>query len=81
MSENRVRTKIQYTQTLGVRLDRETRGEIDIVALFHRKKPGTWARDILTEEVRKHQSRSDYNRFKKELKQIREKGRVKVEHH
>ena len=81
MSERRATTKIRYSQTLGVRLDGETRREIDLVALFHRKKPGTWARDILTEEVRKHQSRSDYNRFKKELKHVRERGRVKVEHH
>lgn len=81
MSENRVATKIRYSQTLGVRLDSETRSEIDIVALFHRKKPGTWARDTLTEEVQKHRSRSDYNRFKKELKHVREKGRVRAEHH
>lgn len=81
MSANRVRTKIRYSHTLGVRLDRETRDEIDIVALFHRKKPGTWARDIITVEVQKHRSRSDYNRFKKELKQVREKGRVRAEHH
>ncbi|MFQ6064241.1 MAG: hypothetical protein ACE5L6_02080 [Candidatus Bathyarchaeia archaeon] len=81
MNKNRKNPKVRYTQTLGVRLDGSTRSEIDIVAFFHRKKPGTWARDLIVEEVQKHLNRPDYLRFKKELKRVKKGGRLEWEHH
>jgi len=43
--------QIRYPITVGVKIDYETREELDIIALFDRKKVGTWLRDLIVDAV------------------------------
>jgi len=62
-----VKRKIHYPITVGVKIDHETREELDIIALFDRKKVGTWLRDLIVDAVKRYQRNPQYKRFKRDL--------------
>lgn len=61
------RRTVNFPYTLGVRLDWDTFKEIEAIGLFDKKKPGTWARDVLVAKVQTYLRRHDYNKFKRQL--------------
>lgn len=65
--ENRAKRVIHYPITVGFKLDWETRQELDIIALFDRKKVATWVRDTVISAVRRYQRNPQYKRFKRDL--------------
>lgn len=67
---------VSFPYTLGVRLDWDTLKEIGIIGLFDKKKPGTWARDVLVAKVQTYLRRHDYNRFKRQLETERNRKNV-----
>lgn len=70
------RRTVSFPYTLGVRLDWDTLKEIEIIGLFDKKKPGTWARDVLVAKVQTYLRRHDYNRFKRQLETERNRKNV-----
>ena len=54
-----------YNKT--VRLDGESVGEIEKIAMFERTHPTTWMRQVIIEKVRTYERNPQYKRFKKDL--------------
>ena len=48
---------------MSIKLDGQTRGEIDLIAVFERKKPAVLVRDILVEKVQVYERNPAYRRF------------------
>ena len=67
MGNNREKQVVGYPYIVGVRVDEETREELDIIALFDRKKVSTWIRDLIVSAVKRYQRNPQYKRFKREL--------------
>ena len=65
--KNHVKRQIRYPITVGVKVDPETREELDIIALFDRKKVGTWLRDLIVDAVKRYQRNPQYKKFKRDL--------------
>jgi len=65
------RKTVNFPITLSVKMDWETRKEIDKIALFEKKKPSTWARDVLLERVRTYQRNPQYKKFERQLDEMR----------
>jgi len=65
----RKRPSIRYPILVGAKIDYETREELDIIALFDRKKVGTWIRDLIVDAVKRYQRNPQYKRFKRELEE------------
>lgn len=73
--ENRAKRPIRFPITVGVKIDWETRKELDIIAFFDRKKVGTWIRDLIVDAVKRYQRNPQYKKFKRELEaRISEQG-------
>ena len=68
---------IQYPVPQTVHLDWETRNELDIIALFERKKVGPLMRDVIIQKVQVYLRNPAYKRFKKQLEEEKEKRRMK----
>jgi len=68
-TENRevTRKTVNFPITLSVKMDWETRKAIDKIALFEKKKPSTWARDVLLERVRTYERNPQFKKFLRQL--------------
>lgn len=58
---------MRYPIVFGTRIDWETMNEIDDIALFDRKKPATWLRDLIVDAVKRYQRNPQYKKFKRDL--------------
>jgi len=66
---------IHYPIPQTIHIDWETRKELDIIALFERKKVGPLMRDIIIDKVKVYLRNPAYKRFKKQLEEEKEKRR------
>jgi len=62
---------VRFPVLFGIKIDPETRKEIDVIALFEKKKPGAWARDVLVTKVQSYLRRPDFLRFKRQVEGIK----------
>jgi len=70
---------VQYPLMFSTRVDYETMDEIEVIALFDRKKPGTWLRDLVVDAVKRYQRNPQYKKFKRDLEAREAKEREKSE--
>lgn len=67
LPEKQRNERVQYPIVFSIKLDLETRKEIDDISFFERKKPSTWARDVIVAAVRTYQRNPQYKAFRKRL--------------
>jgi len=72
----REKRTVRYPVVFGTRIDWETMREIDDIALFDRKKPAAWLRDLIVDAVKRYQRNPQYKKFKRDL-EARLKGSEK----
>jgi len=67
LSSSEEKREIHYPHIISTRVDWETKGEIEDIALFDRKKPATWIRDLIIGAIKRYQRNPQYKRFKRDL--------------
>jgi len=65
------RKTVNFPITLSVKMDWDTRKTIDKIALFEKKKPSTWARDVILERIRTYERNPQYKKFERQLEEMR----------
>jgi len=71
--EKPVKREIHYPILFSCRVDYRTRQEIEDIALFDRKKAGTWLRDLVVDAVKRYQRNPQYLKFKRDLEQVKKR--------
>lgn len=61
--------KVSYPNINTVRLDDSTQRELDVLAVYERKRLGTLLRDLIIDKVQEYVRNPTYNRFKKQLEE------------
>jgi len=65
------RKTVKFPITLSIKMDWETMKEIQLIGLFEKKKPSTWARDELVNRIHTYERNPQYLKFKRQLQGLK----------
>jgi hypothetical protein len=62
---------VTFPIVFSLKVNWDLRKNIEKIALFEKKKPATWARDILVEKIQVYERRPDYLKFKRQFEGLK----------
>jgi len=63
---------IQYPLTISVRITRDMRSRLDIIAAYEATKPSTLARREILSMIRRYQRNPQFKRWLKDVKKVKD---------